>query len=341
MLSNGGAEWQHLATPVLPAAELCCFDYHALSSDLPSPSSVQMIRVRSTQNTGNSPVWESRNAMPKFLPESPGLPRGISADAWDKMLRWHTAPKTAQLYAVNPVDAVASQYPLALREQAIEAAREFRMPLMPQRPGATTTWQQALHTADPRSIVVAYPGRKRMQSNAAGLAHAGARDQYPGWVDVAAGRGVDGRQFDKVLLHELRHTLEGGGLGNNYSYGQYQDVRYPKSAARLSPRQNEYLGRTSEEAARFADGRARYAQHTGRLIADPDEAERAAEMILSNSRGTGEGFYPEERYFYKTARELDPLIRQHQNGLLQGLLSVPLVVGGMQDQPQSRPSPSY
>lgn len=265
------------------------------------------------------------------IERSTGPTGGISEDAWDKVLRWHSAPRTAQLYVVDPVAAVASQYPAALRGEAIAAARAFRMPL---RSGGTMQWQQALHTPDPKSVVVAYPGRQRMQSNAAGLAHAGARGELPGWVDVAAGKNVDRTQFDKVLLHELRHTLEGGALGNHYSYGGYQDVRYPKSAARLSPSQNEYLGRTAEEVARFADGRARYAQRTGRLIADPDEAERAATMILSNEHGIGSGFYPTERYFYRTARELSPLIREHQNALLQGLLSVPAVIGAgaMQDQ---------
>lgn len=275
-----------------------------------------------------APILDARGLQPvgpaRDIEQASGPIGGISPDSWKKMLRWHSAPRAAQIYVVDPVSAVASQYPPALREEAIEAARTFQMPL---RSGGTMPWQQALLAQEPRSIVAAYPGRQRMQSNAAGIAHAGVRGELPGWVDVAAGKGVGSQQFDKVLLHELRHTLEGGAFGNYYSYGQYDDVRFPKSAASLHPRVKEYLGRTSEEAARFADGRARYAQHTGRLISDPDEAEVAAEMILENNHGIGGGFYPTERYFYKTSRELDPRIREHQNRLLQGLLSVPVAVG--------------
>ena len=266
------------------------------------------------------------------IERSSGPTGGISADAWDKVLRWHSAPRAAQLYVVDPVAAVASQYPAALRDEAIAAARAFQLPL---RSGETMQWQQALHNPRPKSVVVAYPGRQRLLSNAAGLAHAGARGELPGWVDVAAGKQVGRTQFDKVLLHELRHTLEGGAFGNHYSYGQYQDVKYPKSAARLHPREQEYLGRTAEEVARFADGRARYARDTGRLISDPEEADLAAGMILDNFHGIGSGFLPSERYFYKTARDIDPLIREHQNRLLQGLLSVPVAVGlsgAMQDE---------
>lgn len=249
---------------------------------------------------------------------------GISSDNWSNVLRWHSAPRTAQLYVVDPVAAVASQYPAALRDEAIAAARAFQLPL---RSGETMQLQQALHNPSPRAVVVAYPGRRRMQSNASGLAHAGARGELPGWVEVAAGMDVGRTQFDKVLLHELRHTLEGGAFGKHASYGQYQDVRYPKSAVSLHPREREYLGRTAEEAARFADGRARYANDTGRLISDPDEADVAADMILDDFHGIGRGFLPSERHFYKTARELDPLIKQHQNRLLQGLLAVPIAVG--------------
>jgi len=192
-------------------------------------------------------------------------------------------------------------------------------------------FQMALGSADPRAIVLAYPGRKNVDRTATGLAHSGVSGDSPGIVEVAAGRQNSPEFFDRVLLHELRHTLEGGGLGASYDLGGYNNWMAPPSL--IGTQQKRYLSRTGEEVARFGDARARYAQHSGRLIADADEAEHAAEMILANQHGLGAGFYAPERDFYQAARAADPNIRAHQNRLLQGLLAVPaaIAIGSSQD----------
>ena len=256
-------------------------------------------------------------------------PGGIDPGYWTRMLRgFQKSPASTPVYVVDPVNAVASQYPAALREEAVDAARRFRMPAMQKGLGgyAGLPYQPALGHPDPRAVVFAYPRRRIVEPGAAGLAHFGARYDAPGLVEVAAGRGVSPQQFDRVLLHELRHTLEGDGMRALLPAGVYQDVRLPRSV--VSPSKKEYLSRAGEEAARFGDARARYAQHTGRLISSDDEAELAADMILSNRHGLGEGFYGSERNFYRAAREADTTVREHQNRLLQRILSItPLATG--------------
>jgi hypothetical protein len=255
-------------------------------------------------------------------------PGGIVPNRWVSMLQgFPKSPDSTPVYVVNPVDAVSSQYPAALREEAVDAARRFRMPMQKGLGGyAGLPYQPALGNPDPRAVGFAYPRRRIVEPGAAGLAHFGARYDAPGLVEVAAGRGVSPQQFDRVLLHELRHTLEGEGMRAMLPAGVYQDVRLPRSV--VSPRKKEYLSRVGEEVARFGDARARYAQHTGRLISSDDEAEAAAEMILSNQHGLGEGFYGSERNFYRAARDADSNVREHQNRLLQRILSIAPIAAG-------------
>lgn len=256
---------------------------------------------------------------------APG-PGGLESGKWAKLLAgFPDSPDSTPVYVANPIEAVASQYPPELRAQAIDTARRFQMPM---RSGGSILFQHALKDPAQKAVILAYP-RRQTVDGAAGLAHFGARGDAPGLVEIAAGRNISPEFFDRVLLHELRHTLEGGGLGARYSVGGYQDWRAPQSV--VSARKKEYLSGTGEEVARFGDGRARYAQRTGRLIADNEEAEHAADMILSNRLGLGEGFYAPERAFYRAAREADPNIRAHQNKLLQGLLSVPAAVAALPD----------
>lgn len=260
------------------------------------------------------------------MPSGAEGPGGLEPNFWVKMLRgFPKSPDSTPVYVTNPVQAVASQYPPELRQQAIEAARQFQMPV---GESGTTLFQGALALDDPKAVVLAYPRRRVVEPGAAGLAHFGAVRGRPGLVEVAAGRENSPAFFDRVLLHELRHTLEGDGLNAPYRYGGYQHWTAPRA---LAPKK-DYLGRTGEEVARFGDARARYALHSGKLIDSPDEAERAAELILDNRFDLGGGFYEQERAFYKAAREADPRIRAHQNRLLQSLLSVPAVIGATQDQ---------
>lgn len=260
------------------------------------------------------------------MPSHSAGPGGLEPDFWVRMLRgFPKSPDSTPLYVTNPVEAVASQYPPELRQQAIDTAKQFQMPV---GSGGSTRFQWALALDDPKAVVLAYPRRRVVGPGAAGLAHFGAVRGRPGLVEVAAGRDNSPEFFDRVLLHELRHTLEGDGIHAPYRYGGYQNWTAPRG---LSAKK-DYLSRTGEEAARFGDARARYAHHSGKLISDPDEAERAAEMILANEFGLGGGFYAPERAFYKAARDADPAIRAHQNRLLQGLLSVPAVISAMGDE---------
>jgi hypothetical protein len=269
--------------------------------------------------------------------QEPG-PGGVTTQDWIRAVSgFPDAPNSTPVYVVDPIQAVASQYPAALRDEAIDIAKRFQIPVVPSKtqPGlldGSLRFQMALGESDPRAIVLAYPNRRNVDRSASGVAHAGVAGRRPGLVEVAAGRQNSPEFFDRVLLHELRHTLEGGGLGAPYDLGGYKAWRTPR--ALVGPREKSYLSRTGEEVARFGDARARYAQHSGRLIADADEAEHAAEMILSNQHGLGAGFYAPERAFYQAAREADPNIRAHQNRLLQGLLSVPapIAAGAMRDQ---------
>lgn len=260
-------------------------------------------------------------------PGVPG-PGGLDSNFWVRMFSgFPKSPNSTPVYVTDPVQAVASQYPIELRQQAIDAARQFQMPTGPD---SSRLFQSALALENPQAVILAYPRRRVVEPGAAGLAHFGAVRNRPGMVEVAAGRDNKPEFFDRVLLHELRHTLEGEGMHGRYRYGGYQDWRTPDQLL-ISPSKKEYLSRTGEEVARFGDARARYALHSGQLISDPDEAEKAAALILDNRFGLGEGFYAPERGFYKAAREADPSIRAHQNRLLQGLLAVPAVIGASVD----------
>jgi hypothetical protein len=296
----------------------------AAEMDAPKPRATMdrlagVISRRGLENVGT--IKDVEASMIGLPSNEPG-PAGVEARHWIRSVSgFPKSPDSTPVYVVDPIKAVASQYPEALREEAIATARKFQMPL---RNGGSMLFQMALSNPNPKSIVLAYPGRQSVEPGAAGLAHAGVAGDSPGLVEVAAGRQNSQAFVDRVLLHELRHTLEGGGMGASYSIGGYQDWRAPRSVA--SARKKQYLGSTGEEVARFGDARARYAQHSGRLIADDDEAEYAARLILENQHGLGDGFYAPERVFYRAAREADPNIRAHQNRLLQGLLSVPGVV---------------
>lgn len=263
-------------------------------------------------------------------------PGGIDPKHWTRMLQgFQQSPGSTPVYVVNPVDAVASQYPAALREEAVDIAKGYRLPMRKGSGYSGLPVQVALKNPDPKSVVFAYPRRRIVAPGASGLAHFGARSDAPGLVEVAAGREVSPEFFDSVLLHELRHTLEGPRMVEQYGHGGYQDVPMPRSF--VDPRRKQYLSRTGEEAARFGDARARYAQHTGRLISSDDEAEAAAEMILSNQHGLGEGFYSNERDFYKAAREADANVRDHQNRLLQRILSIGSLGTGVASQYEESP----
>lgn len=263
---------------------------------------------------------------------------GIAPDTWQKIARgYRDAPKNTQVYVVNPVEAVASQYPESLRQDAIATARGFRVPFDglskygrmrgPDGGPYRHYLQNSLDLDNPQTIVFAYPSRQAVRPGAAGDAWIGARPSAAGQVRVAAGGRITPARFDTTLLHELRHSLEGEYTGWQRSVPPYESLSVPRSAVSISPQTRNYLSRLQEEAARFADGRARYAHKFGRLISGNDEAEDAARMILSNERGLGEGFYPNERAFYRAAREASPEIRDHQNMLLQRLLAVPIGAG--------------
>lgn len=290
-----------------------------------------VLQKRGVENIGTiKDVEASLIGMP---PDAAG-PGGLEPHFWTRMLRgFPKSPDSTPMYVTNPVEAVASQYPLELRQQAIDNARQFQMSDARINSGVEPRlFQSALSLEDPRAVLLAYPRRRVVEPGAAGLAHFGAVRNRPGLAEVAAGRGNSPDFFDRVMLHELRHTLEGDGLNAKYRYGGYQDWKMPKSLA-IGPAKKDYLSQTGEEVARFGDGRARYAQLTNSLIADEAEAEKAASYILENRFGLGEGFYAPERAFYKAAREADPAIRAHQNRLLQGLLAVPpAVMATMQDE---------
>jgi hypothetical protein len=286
----------------------------------------EVLEMRGLEPAG--PISAVKASLVGMPSHEPG-PGGLSARQWVRAAaEFPDSPSSTPLYVVDPVKAVASQYPEALRDEAVEIAKQFQMPL---RRGGALRFQMALGTPDPRAVVLAYPGRQSVDPGASGRAISGVDRDATGLVQVAAGRQISPEFFDRVLLHELRHTLEGGGLGATYSIGGYQDWQAPRSL--VSPRKKNYLSSTGEEAARFGDARARYARHSGRLISDDDEAEHAAKMILANEHGLGGGFYAPERAFYQAAREADSNIRAHQNRILQGLLTVPAVVaaGASQD----------
>lgn len=271
------------------------------------------------------------------LPPSAQGPGGLSAADWVRVLReMPDAPDYTAAYVADPVRAVASQYPEHLREQAIDVARRFQTPI---GGGASVLFQRALGDKDPRAVIMAYPRRSAVGSGYSGMAVLGATPNTPGLAEVAAGRGISERNFDGILLHELRHTLEGDGMNAKWRHPAWGEWTMPKriydesadAFYKYGPGNKEYLSRLQEEAARFADARARYAQESGRLIDNADEADEVARAALAGERGLGDGFNDAERAFYRAARVASPALRAHQNKLLQGLLSVPAVIGASLD----------
>lgn len=233
-------------------------------------------------------------------------------------------------YAGDPVSVVSRQYPESLREQAIESARGLRVPHPGSQSGRLLVPLQGA-VEGPASLpvlVAAFPGRGELSPNTAGVAIRSASPSRRGLVALAS-KGMSDEAAEALLLHEMRHTLEGGNSLGRPS-APYANTKLPArhydaatdSFYRMSPADKNYLGRASEEAVRFADARARYAREFGRLIDSGDEADEAARMALANERGIGDGFHPSERLFYRLAREASPEIRARQNTLLQRLLAI-------------------
>lgn len=265
-------------------------------------------------------------------------PGGLTTRDWVKVVgELRNAPDYAPAYVTNPVAAVASQYPEHLRSQAIDAASRFQIPI---GKSASILFQRALLDDGLKSVVLAYPRRQSVGQGYSGMASLGATPRTPGLAEVAAGRDISAKKFDSILLHELRHTLEGDGIMAKWRHPAWEDWTMPRrlydeqadAYYRYGPQNKEYLSGLQEEVARFADARARYANESGRLIDNADEADEVARAALANERGLGAGFNSSERAFYRAAREASPEIRAHQNRLLQGLLSVPAVVGAMGDE---------
>lgn len=246
-------------------------------------------------------------------------------------------------YAGDPVGVVARQYPESLRAQAIEAARGLRVPHPGSQSGRLLVPLQGVleDPATPPVLVAAFPGRRELSANTSGLAIRSASHPYGGLVALAS-KGMPDEAAEALLLHEMRHTLEGGNsLGRPsapYANTQLPARQYDEatdSFYRMSPADKNYLSRASEEAVRFADARARYASEFGRLIDSSDEADAAASMAFANERGIGEGFLPSERLFYRLAREASPEVRARQNTLLQRLLTVaPFAAGAASGGPE-------
>jgi hypothetical protein len=233
-------------------------------------------------------------------------------------------------YEGDPVSVVSRQYPESLREQAIEAAKGLRVshPLS-QSGKLQVPLQGAVEEPSTLPVLAAFlPGRSELSPNTAGLAIRSTSPYDRGLVALAS-KGLSDQSAEALLLHEMRHTLEGGNALGRPS-APYVNTKLPArqydeatdTFYRMAPADKNYLGRANEEAVRFADARARYANEFGRLIDSADEAEEAARMALANERGLGEGFHPSERLFYRLAREASPEIRAHQNTLLQRLLTV-------------------
>lgn len=244
----------------------------------------------------------------------------------------------AEWYAGDPVSVVSRQYPESLREQAIEAARGLRVPHPGSQSGKLLVPLQGAieDQATLPVLVAAFPGRSELSPNTAGLAIRSASPYDRGLVALAS-KGMSDESAETLLLHEMRHTLEGGNSLGRPS-APYANTKLPArhydeatdSFYRMAPADKNYLSRASEEAVRFADARARYAREFGRLIGSGDEAEEAARMALANERGIGEGFHPSERLFYRLAREASPEIRARQNMLLQRLLAIaPITAAAM------------
>jgi hypothetical protein len=247
--------------------------------------------------------------------------------------------KTAKWYEVDPVAAVSAQYPPDLRDAAIEAAKSFTAP-SPFGHRGQVAIQGGVDSGTMPVSVVAYPGRSSLPGNAAGRAIRDAGPERRGLVTLAAGADIGESQFEAALVHELRHALQAGESLSRPS-ARYSSTTLPRriyddeadSFYRYGPASKNYLGGVSEEAVRFADGRARYAQQFGRLIDTPKEAEEAARMILANQHGLGEGFLPDERAFYRAARDASPEISEQQDRLLQRILAIPIAVGAASQLP--------
>lgn len=310
---------------------------HAMEARKPKQTMDRFAGVLAARGVRSAGEWGDVRKSLAGMPSSATGPGGLSAGDWVDVLRdMPDAPDYTATYVTDPVRSVASQYPEHLREQAMDVARRFQVPI---GNGASVLFQRALADKDLRAVIMAYPRRSAVGKGYSGMAVRGATPRAPGLAEVAAGRGISERNFDGILLHELRHTLEGDGIDAKWrhpAWGEWTMPRrmYDESADafyRYGPGNKEYLSRLQEEAARFADARARYAQESGRLIETADEADEVARAALAGERGLGDGFNDAERAFYRAARETSPALRAHQNKLLQGLLSVPAVIGASLD----------
>lgn len=229
----------------------------------------------------------------------------------------------------DPVQVVARQYPEELRESAIASAKGVRVAHPLSAYGRLQVpLQGVLEDGQSRPVLAAIlSGRGEVRPGAAGLAIRSASPYDSGLVAIAT-KGMPQESAESLLLHEMRHALEGGNSLSRPSL-PYAQTRLPArqydeasdTFYRMTPAVKNYLGGANEEAVRFADARARYANLSQRLIDSEHEADAVAEMLFANKHGIGAGFQPNERVFYKIARETSPEIRARQNMLLQRLLT--------------------
>lgn len=243
-------------------------------------------------------------------------------------------PKNAKFWEGNPTDIVLSQYPRGLRELPEKSlwddAASREVPYVDPASRVSDGWDDVLpdtvHEYQPHagSDSVKAVIAEGMSSYAPGMREAN------GWarpgitvVPIAVGGKRSPEEVFRTLVHETRHALQypalygtdlrqiGNGYPSNLKGGWMDNARL------------------DEEAVRFADARARYAQATGRLIDNPDEAERAAEMMFKNELGVGDGLHPMERKFYQEFRDESPAVRARQNYILQKLLMGAPVAAGL------------
>lgn len=238
---------------------------------------------------------------------------GISSAEWDAARRMIKGAPEA--FVGDPVELLARQYPNELRDQALAIAADAGFQNV--APGRMM-------------IAAAHPTRNVLfdlgSGDAAGRAyrHAGRR---PGLIELAAGPELD--DIGPALLHEARHVIENPGLSaaleplDEAYMDAWQALKNARGRAR--PAEFDYLASPGEEMARLGDVRANYAQRTGRLIEDADDAEDAMRLMAAGAMQVG--LHPNERQFYDIARRASPSVRDRQNWLLQSLLAAPVAVG--------------